>query len=156
MLIAITASVLHRSIPFGVSKAPSSKQVHLPYLEAAPINLEEPATNAAATCLDYRCPLLQDIQQSIAHSSAHTLTKMCQSAPLWVYRRRKHLKAERSREAASMVEAEARPEATSWPTAGSMAASGAKRLGWLRSSPNTLQPPAHSHTCLRNQGWGTA
>lgn len=63
----------------------------------------------------------------------------------WVPKWLQHLKAERSREAASMVEAEARPDATSWPTAGSMLASGARRLGWLRSSPNTLQP-AHSIT----------
>lgn len=55
---------------------------------------------------------------------------------------RAHLKAVRSREAQSKVAAEARPEATSWPTAGSMVQSGARRLGCASSSPNRLKPSA--------------
>jgi hypothetical protein len=43
-------------------------------------------------------------------------------------------------EAVSSVAAEARPAATSWPTAGSMMPSGASRDAWLASSPNTLKP----------------
>jgi len=43
-------------------------------------------------------------------------------------------------EAVSSVAAEARPAATSWPTAGSIMPSGDSRDAWLASSPNTLKP----------------
>ena len=40
-----------------------------------------------------------------------------------------------------------RPEATSWPMVPSTAALGARRLGWLSSSPNTRYLPAHREQC---------
>ena len=43
-------------------------------------------------------------------------------------------------DAVSSVAAEARPAATSCPTAGSMTPSGDSRDAWLASSPNTLKP----------------
>ncbi len=51
------------------------------------------------------------------------------------------MEAERRREVQSTVAEVARPMATIWPTVASTAALGARRLGWLSSSPNTLKVP---------------